>query len=161
MDKKPNLYVETTIISYHLNETSRDIVIASRQLMARDWWNGHSKKYRLFISELVIEELTEGDPSEIVKRKNFLDQNKNSFELLRVNKEVLELAEIYFKKLSLPEDAKDDSIHLALTVIHEIEYLLTWNLRHFARQERVEEIRRLNLKLGKYHPNIVTPEDII
>jgi predicted nucleic acid-binding protein len=81
--------------------------------------------------------------------------------ILDVTQEVANLAEVYYQKLHLPPDAKDDALHLALSAEYQVKYFLTWNLKHFARQERVEEIRRLNAKLKKHQPLIVTPEDLV
>jgi predicted nucleic acid-binding protein len=95
------------------------------------------------------------------KREAFIEEHKPEIKLLEINEAILRLATLYQEKLELPYDAREDGLHLALSVEYRIEYLLTWNLKHFARHERKEQIRRLNKQLNKYQPNIVTPQDMI
>ena len=58
---KPKLYLENSIISYLTAEPSRDIIIAARQALTRQWWNEKRLDYELYISEFVISEAMAGD----------------------------------------------------------------------------------------------------
>ena len=40
----------------------------------------------------------------------------------------------------LPDKAATDESHLALTIVHEIDYLLTWNRTHLANAIRQREL---------------------
>ncbi len=51
---------------------------------------------------------------------------------LAVTDEVVTLADELFRYLRLPEGARNDALHLSLSCYYEMEYLLTWNLRHIA-----------------------------
>ena len=35
---KQSVYIETTIVSYYISRPSRDLIIASRQALTREWW---------------------------------------------------------------------------------------------------------------------------
>ena len=35
---KPRLYLETSVVSYYVGRPSRDLIIAGRQQITRDWW---------------------------------------------------------------------------------------------------------------------------
>jgi predicted nucleic acid-binding protein len=161
--EKPSLYLESSIFSYLLNNPNPNLVIAARQLLTHQWWSMARQKYAVFISQPVIDEISEGDITEKEKRFNFVDTLVTNHEItvLKMSREITELAELYYQKLNLPADAKNDATHFAIAVYYQIEYFLTWNLKHFARRERVEEIRRLNEKLKSHHPFIVTPEDLL
>ena len=61
----------------------------------------------------------------------------------------------------LPARAALDALHVAVAAVHEIEYLLTWNVRHIANAEtrrRVEAICRAE----GYRPSVLcTPEELL
>ena len=56
----PKLYVETSIISYLTSRPSRDVVINANQQLAREWWENR-QNFSLFISQLVMDEVSKGD----------------------------------------------------------------------------------------------------
>ena len=65
---KPTVYIETTIPSYLAAWQSPQIVMAARQQITHDWWNHHRGNYELFISQVVLDEVSSGDPEASVKR---------------------------------------------------------------------------------------------
>ena len=160
---KPSIYLESSVFSYLLNKPSQNLVIAARQFLANQWWETERQNYIMLISMAVISEVSEGDSSEKEKRAKFVSDLiiNQEVAILEITEKVINLAEDYYRKLSLPPEAKDDALHLALSAEYQVKYFLTWNLKHFARRERIEEIRRLNAKLKIHQPFIVTPEDLL
>lgn len=69
---KPSLYIETSIVGYCTGRPSRDLIIAGRQQITRDWWENERRKFSLHISALVLQESQHGDPEAIKKRKQAL-----------------------------------------------------------------------------------------
>jgi hypothetical protein len=62
------VYLETTIPSYVTSKFSRDLVIAARQQISREWWDTARINFDIYISEVVITECSMGDP-EAAKRR--------------------------------------------------------------------------------------------
>jgi hypothetical protein len=60
--KKPRRYLETTIPSYLTARPSRDLIVAGHQQITKDWWDSRKYDFQLYISQLVIDEASEGDP---------------------------------------------------------------------------------------------------
>lgn len=56
-----SVYLETTIPSYLAARPSRDLVTAAHQQLTVDWWQGRRQGFRLFVSELVLQEAALGD----------------------------------------------------------------------------------------------------
>jgi len=69
---KPTLYVETSIVSYYTGRPSRDLIIAARQQITRDWWEKERQKYSLHISALVLRESQRGEPAAVKRRADAL-----------------------------------------------------------------------------------------
>ena len=61
----------------------------------------------------------------------------------------------------LPARAALDALHVAVAAVHQIEYRVTWNVRHIANAEtrrRVEAICRAE----GYRPSVLcTPEELL
>ena len=68
MAYKQKAYLETTIISYYTGRPSRDLVIAGRQEITRESWVRISEEFERYISELVLNEISRGDPEYSKKR---------------------------------------------------------------------------------------------
>lgn len=154
MDK---VYIETTIPSYIVAKLSRDIVVAAGQQLTREWWETARFDYELYISEAVIAECSQGDQEQSKQRLEVI----RGIKVLSLSDEVFELAEVYYKLLSIPEKSRVDSLHLAITVIHEINYLLTWNCKHMAHGEIRTKIHYYNKQNNLFEPVILTPYELM
>ncbi|MEW6687313.1 MAG: type II toxin-antitoxin system VapC family toxin [Candidatus Edwardsbacteria bacterium] len=153
----PTLYVETTIPSYLVAKPSRDIVVLAHQQLTREWWDKSRHLYDMFISQVVLDEIREGDPEMIDKRMEILQ----GIPLLETNDEVESLAERYFVGLQLPPKALRDAFHLAYVVAYRIDFLITWNCAHLANANILYRLSRVNRNLGYETPMIYTPEELI
>ena len=151
------IYIETSIISYLVARPSNSLISAARQKITFDWWEKERKKYKTYISELVIAECSRGDKDAI---KNRLNLAKN-IPILKITDECIELAELFFKKASLPEKARDDALHVAISTHYKMVFLLTWNCRHLANAHFIRKLHKISLEEGFVIPTICTPQEII
>ena len=69
---KPRLYIETTIPSYLTSRPSRDIITAGHQQTTKLWWEKRKDKFEIFISQLVLDEASQGDPNAAAERLSIL-----------------------------------------------------------------------------------------
>lgn len=113
---KPNIYLETTIVSYLTARPSRDIILAAHQQLTQEWWEARRKKFNLFVSQLVIQEAGSGDEQAAQKRLKQIED----ISLLEVNKEAVLLARELIKENFLPQKATEDSLHIAVATVHGI-----------------------------------------
>jgi hypothetical protein len=79
---------------------------------------------------------------------------------LVVDDAIGELADELHAYLRLPPAADTDALHLATACHYEIDYLLTWNMRHLANGRIRREIERLHSEKGMFIPIICTPEEL-
>ena len=154
---KKSIYLETTVVSYYTSKPSRDIIVLAHQEITREWWHKSIKQFEIFISEVVIEEASMGDP-EAAKRR--LEELRD-FPHLELNDKVEETAQMYMEKLEIPEKAFRDAAHLAVASVHNIDYLVTWNCKHLANGEIIRKLRDISKDLGIHTPIICTPEELI
>jgi len=52
------VYIEITIPSYLVASPSRDIILLSHQELTKEWWENERKNYKLYVSDVVIEEIS-------------------------------------------------------------------------------------------------------
>ena len=154
---KPSVYLETTIISYLAARPSRDLVTAAHQRLTIDWWEQARHRFEIFISPVVLEEISRGDADAARIRQDLVA----SFPLLEVVPEVGKLAESYFAKIALPEKARADAFHLALATWHGMEYLLSWNCTHIVSGRVKRWIEEINAANGMRTPVMCTPEELM
>ena len=154
---KDTLYLETSVVSYYTSKLSRDIIVLAHQEITRLWWPKAISRYDIFISEMVLEEASFGDPDAAQKRLKELED----FPHLELNDSVEEMARIYMDKLEIPDKSFRDAVHLALASVHDVDYLVTWNCTHLANGEVIKKLIMLNATCGIHSPIICTPEELL
>ena len=152
-----SVFIETTIPSYYVARQPRDIIQAARQQLTIDWWDGHRSRYELLTSQIVIDELAQGEVSMAQKRLQLLEDVR----LLVIDDKVVELAENLHTDGVIPTKAIDDAFHIACAGVHNVDFLLTWNCRHIANPHNRRQIRRCFDRHGVGLPVICTPEELI
>lgn len=152
---KPKLYIESTIPSYITARDSYDIRHLADQLITRAFWENERNRFLLRTSQTVLDECGRGDPKAAKRRRKLIED----IELLNETPQVKELSLPYRQLLNISERAENDSIHLALCVVHEVDLLLTWNCTHLGpiAQKRTQAY---NDKHGLWTPALVTPGNI-
>ena len=74
---------------------------------------------------------------------------------------VVELADALIRERVLPASAQNDAIHIAVSAVHDIDYLLTWNFRHLANAETRPLIREVCERQCYISPEICTPSELM
>ena len=150
-------YIETTVIGYLAMRSSRDVRVAANQLSTREWWDAHRPEFDIFVSQFVIDECEQGDPSAASERRIYL----NDIPVLDMNDNVEALAEEISNELQIPPKARIDAFHISMAAVHGIQFLLTWNCKHIANPENRPKIERACRDRGIEPPLICTPFDLL
>ena len=152
---RPRIYLETTIPSYLTAWPSRDLVRAAHQQITREWW-ARRGAFELYASRLVVQECQAGDPQAAADRLAALA----GVPLLEQTPEAASLAEALLRGVPLPEQAASDALHIAITAVHGLDYLLTWNCTHIANVTLRPRIEAVCRAAGYEPPLICTPEEL-
>lgn len=107
---------------------SPDLIIAAYQHVTQEWWDTQSQKFDLFISQLVVQEVSAGDEQAVKRRL----QITKGIPLLVLNNNTMDLAKKLVDKKAIPKRAVNDALHIAVATTNAIDYLLTWNFKHSA-----------------------------
>lgn len=155
----PSVYLETTIPSYLAASPSRDLIVAAHQQITHQWWHTAPVAFELFVSEYTLTEIAAGDPATARVRMSYVD----GLTVLRFTDEVLDLADLYERRLGLAGKGRADVPHFAFAVAYNynMDYLVTWNCSHIANGYVVRRLHVINQELGRSTPIIVTPEELL
>ncbi|MEI8118928.1 MAG: type II toxin-antitoxin system VapC family toxin [Methylophilaceae bacterium] len=151
------IYIETSIISYLTARPSSNLIAAAWQKETLDWWETQRYRFELFISNIVMEEAGRGDSGAASRRLEALA----SIPILPLNEDVVKLSKALIQEGVLPVKALDDALHIALSAVHGMDYLLTWNCRHIDNAEKKPMIRRICQNYGFVCPEIATPIELM
>ncbi len=154
---KRNIYVKTSVISYLTARISRDLIVAGHQRITQEWWDIRREAFDVFVSQIVFEEASAGDPEAARERLAVLA----ALPLLEVGEEAVALAKDLICLGPLPERAEVDALHIAIAVTNQMDYLLTWNCKHLANAALRRQIDRV-CQDKAYEPVIIcTPEELL
>lgn len=148
------VYLETTIPSYLTARRNHREPMKSHQQITREWWDQERARFRLYSSIAVRAEMAKGDPTAAARRLKAMA----GIPELEITPGVQPLADSIIQLLQLPPKAEMDATHVALAIIHRIDYLLTWNCTHLANAA----LQKALFEFCTYHhihmPVICTPE---
>jgi hypothetical protein len=154
---KPSVYIETSIVSYLVSRPSKDVLVEANQILTRDWWDNRRDDFDAFISQLVLDEISVGEPTLAELRQVAVD----GIRLVGVTQEVDVLADAILKKGILSAKAAIDVFHIAVSAIHKIDFLLTLNCKHIANPFIERRISRICEEYGYELPVICTPQELL
>lgn len=147
---KKSVYVETSVVSYLTARRSRDTAIARHQSVTRTWWHMAQQRFELVASEVVLDEAGQGDRSASTERLDAL----RPLRILKVPAEARALTDLFIRVRAVPQEALADALHIATAVVHGVEYLATWNLKHIANAKSIAMVERVCKNEG-YEPIVI------
>jgi hypothetical protein len=152
-----SVYLETTFISYLVARPSRDLHVAAHQQTTQEWWANRRSEFECSVSQVVIDEASAGDPAEMQKRLAII----GGLPALEITEDADLLTQAIIAAGMLPPHAVRDAAHVAVTAVHAIDYLLTWNCKHLANAQIARRIAMVCEKLSPRMPIICTPEELM
>lgn len=151
------VYIETTIPSYLAAYPNSQIAIAVDQTATHEWCKQERLRYRIFTSAFTIDECSRGDAGAAARRLAFLSDVPE----LQVPSDLHLMETDIIRLFHLPPKAYTDASHLALAIVHRMDYLLTWNCTHLANAILQKELVEYCGYNQLHTPIICTPETLI
>lgn len=152
-----SVYLETPVVGTIASRDHPDPIILARQSVTRRWWRDASIRYRLYISDLVIEECSAGDPSAAAERQQVIDE----IDVLSPLDDAESLVESLLNGNAVPKTEPRDAAHIALAAVHGIDFLVTWNFKHILNPHTQHLIDAIIRDAGFIPPTICTPEQLL
>jgi predicted nucleic acid-binding protein len=151
------IYIETTVVSYFTARPSRDLLVAGHQEATREFWSRLTSDYEPYVSALVYEEASHGDPEQAALRLAAI----KPFRMLDVDDEARALAGEIVSGKGIPHEYPEDALHIALAAVNGIAVLVTWNFAHLTNPFTRMMVRQIVENAGYACPEICSPDELL
>jgi len=151
-----SVYIESSVISYFTAKPSRDVVVSARQAITECWWHDHKPKYEIFVSGLVVQEISKGDEKAAQTRLKAIE----GIPMLGTSEEALNLAEDLITQGAIPLNSEEDALHIGIAAAAGIDFLLTWNFKHINNAHTKALISSVIEMHGFLSPVLCSPEEL-
>jgi hypothetical protein len=150
------VYLETSFFSECVTIRAGRIDLGRRET-SLNWWATQARAFDLCISPEVVREISSQDfPASV--RDPALEMLRG-LKVLAFTEEVAVVAELLVRERVMPWPAVEgDAVHVAFTMVHRIEYLMTWNQKHLANPRKRTHLAVIGARLNLEVPQIVTPD---
>lgn len=151
------VYIETSVIGYLTARPSNNLILMANTEITRRWWSNRQERFTLYISQVVLDEASQGDAEIANKRLEVLE----GIGVLEITETAQDLGIQFLAKSNLPPKASDDAIHIAVATVHRLDYLLTWNCKHIANAQIQRKLTEICSDFGYKLPTICTPYELM
>jgi len=136
------LYLETSVWNFYFADDAPE----KKEVTRRFFDNLASSPYTVYASETVFEEVARATEEKKHTLAELISRHEPT--ILELDSEVSELADEYIRNGALPPRALYDALHVAYASVHELDFVVSWNLRHIANVRRQEKVQGVNLLNG-------------
>ena len=159
MSLKYDIYLDTSVINFLFADDAPE-----KKSITEDFFENFVKteKYNTFISSFVLEEINK--TADELKKKRLLSAIKSyPIQVVQVSgTEVEELSREYIRTGVVPPKKTYDALHIAVSTVYHIHFLVSWNYKHLANINREQRVRQVNISNHYFHElRIVTPLELI
>lgn len=162
MYKKLKIYLDTSVPNFLFADDAPE-----KKEITIDLFDNFIYKhtYDTYISDVVLAEIEDTRDSD--KRTKLLNTiKKYPIEIFRLTDEeeteIERMANKYIDTGVIPVNKKADALHVAVSLVKKINFLVSWNYKHLANVQREERIRVINLENNYNHDlRIITPLELI
>jgi predicted nucleic acid-binding protein len=148
--KKRKIYLDTSIISAFFDKR-----VLRRMVKTVEWIRNDIYRYDLFLSDLVIEEITATrDDSLRARMLELIDQLTPT--RIDIDDEIKELA-LAYRRIVIPGEISD-SIHIAAASCYQLDAIVSWNFTHIVNLRTISGIHQINREKSLKIIEILSPE---
>ena len=145
-----SLYLDTSVVGGYFDSE----FMADTQAL---WRLREAGRFRFVASQAVVDEITSAPP-EIQKlmRDSFAPDD-----VLFISEEMEQLAAAYLAKGVVSARFAGDAQHVAVSVVAQIDFLVSWNFKHLTNLRREAGFNAVNILQGYRPVRIVAPTFLI
>jgi len=152
MQGRIRVYLDTSVVSALFDQRNPE-----RKSLTEAFFKQISD-FEVHVSEITVVEV-ERTPDFQLRQK--MTGAISMFPVLRLTDDVESLAMEYVRHRAVPEGYSEDAYHIAVAVINEIDYLLSWNFKHIVRRKTRDIVRMVNTLNGLRQLEIMTPAELL
>lgn len=148
--EKLRIYTDTSVIGGYFD---KEFELYSK-IFFKSVINGN---FKLILSDITFKELNKGPIKLINLIKTIPDEH---IEYIKVNNDIVELAQKYLDNKIVSVKYRDDALHVATATITRVDAIVSWNFRHIVRFDKIKSYNFVNITNGYGLINIITPMEL-
>jgi len=155
--RKTKIYLDTSVISFYFAEDAPEKMTITRKFFDQELAKG---RHEIYLSALTIEELA--NCKDLILQDNLV---KFAYtlpaQILESTAESDEISQQFVTEGIIPTKYLDDAIHLAIALLNEMDYIVSWNFKHLVKPKTKKAVRAFSIKEGYKEIEIITPEEMV
>lgn len=152
MKRKMKVYLDTSIISALFDKRNPE-----RKSLTEAFFR-EIENFETFVSEITHAEI---ERTLDTKLQSKMRDTISEFSLLPLTADVERITSEYIRHGAVPEGYPEDAYHIAIAVISEVDYLLSWNFKHIVRRKTRDIVRMVNTLNNLRQIEIMTPAELL
>jgi len=149
---KLKLYLDTSGLSALFDERNPE-----RKSLTESFFS-ELKDFEIFISDITLAEI-DNTPDEELKTK--MKEKITNFSILTSSNEIEELVKDIIQNGAINESYSEDAYHIAIAIINDMDFLLSWNFRHLVRKKTRDIVRMICTLNNLRQIEIITPAELL
>ncbi len=137
-EMKQRIYIDTSVIGGYFDA---EFEVVTKKLFDRIV----NKDFSIYFSEVNETELILA-PRHIRALKNLFPADCLTF--IEMTDEVEILAQTYISEKALGKASENDAYHIALSSVHRLDCLISWNFKHIVNFDKIKMFNSINMRLG-------------
>ena len=149
MRRKIRVYLVTSVISALFDERNPERKSLTEAFFVE------IGNFETFISEITVAEIERTPDMEL---RSKMKDAVSRFSVLSLTDDVEWVAREY---IPVPESYSEDAYHIAIAVINEVDYLLSWNFKHIVRRKTRDIVWMVNTLNNFRQIEIMAPAELL
>ncbi|MDR1470213.1 MAG: hypothetical protein LBT00_13090 [Spirochaetaceae bacterium] len=117
-------------------------------------------KYEPYTSLYALEELK--DTEQMERRENMLNLvDEYGITILPADSRAEQLAALYIAEGAVPPGYPEDATHIATTALYELDFIVSLNFEHIAREWTLRKVDTVNIREGLKRIGIYRPSEVL
>ncbi|MDR3123498.1 MAG: hypothetical protein LBU16_06940 [Treponema sp.] len=156
----PKIYLETTMFSFYYEERTEARYQELKAQVCQVFDLIKAGKYEPYTSAYAADEL-EGEPD--IQRREKMERLIREYDVkfLAQSDEAERLATLYIQEGAIPEAYPTNAIHIAITTVNSLDFIVSLNFGHIARPWTIERVRRVNGRENYKGVGIYRPAEVL
>ena len=146
------VYLDTSVISGLFDNKNPE-----RQELTKQFFD-KINRFDVYVSQLTIAEINN---TQDLSLKAKMTAIVKEIKVLEIKNPVEDLTQTYIDYKAVPETYKEDAYHIAIAVVGNMDYLLSWNFKHLVRLKTRDIVRMVNTLKGLKNLEIITPAELL
>jgi len=155
MQKKPKIYIETTLFNFYVENDKGDAHTDTVRLFKEI----AAGKYEAYTSDYVLDEL-ERAPKE--KRDKMISLfSEYGIKVLEPDVAASILADLYVTEGVIPLKYRTDGLHIAIATINGLDMIISMNFQHIVKRKTAKMTGAINVLKGYHAIEIYSPMEVV